>query len=253
MDRAQAIDLDRERSVGEILGSALDLYRAYPLLFLTLAVVVMAPYDLVVLAATGQGPLGQAHERFATALLVQILGFSLVGPLISALHVHALVEIGKGSRPRLAAVAVSGLLVLPVVSAAEIVANIGIALGLLALILPGVLLALRWAVVAQVAAVEHEGWIPALRRSGALTAGCYWHILGLSVITGGLAFAIRRVLGAVALGSSSSSVMLGIALDTILASFTALTLAILYFDLRARESDPGRRRIPEYQHLHDLD
>ena len=60
-----------------------------------------------------------------------------------------------------------------------IVASFGIVLGLIALIVPGVLLALGWAVVAQVAAIEHEGWLPSLHRSRALTRGHYWHIFAL--------------------------------------------------------------------------
>jgi hypothetical protein len=142
------------------------------------------------------------------------------------------------------------------VVAAVIVAGLGIALGFLALIVPGVLLALRWSVVAQVAAVEHGGWIPSLSRSRALTRGHYWHIFGLFVITalvnGGLGFAAA----ALPLGSTSgaASVAVGIATHTITASFSALTLAILYFDLRARAAGgPHVRSTPEDQHPRDLD
>jgi hypothetical protein len=60
--------------------------------------------------------------------------------------------------------------VLPVVAAAEIVANVGIVAGTYALAIPGIILSVRWSVVAQTAAVEHEGWLPALRRSWRLTS-----------------------------------------------------------------------------------
>ncbi len=59
---------------------------------------------------------------------------------------------------------------------------------------------------------------------------------------------------AIPLGSTSgaASVALGIGVYTVTASFAALTLAILYFDLRARlHSEPPSRE--EYQHLRDLD
>jgi hypothetical protein len=48
-------------------------------------------------------------------------------------------------------------------------------------------------------------------------------------------------------------VTLGIAIDTVIASFLALSLAILYFDLLARELNPVSQRASEYQHLRDLD
>lgn len=255
MSQVPSIDLDRRRSVGEILRLALGLYRDYPWLFLVLAAVVMAPYDLAVLAVAGRGPLGHAHESFVVSTLLSVLSVSLIGPLISALHTHAVVLIGEGRRPRLGQVALSGLRVLPVVSAAEIVANIGIFVGLLALLIPGLVLVLRWSVVAQVAAVEHEGWIPALRRSGQLTEEHYARILGLLLVTGVLSFGVRLAAAAIPAGVSSgvASVTLGIAVDTILASFAALTLAVLYFDLLACAAEPRARSTPEYQHVPDLD
>lgn len=72
----------------------------------------------------------------------------MIGPLISALHVHAVREIRDGSRPRLASVAPQALAALPVVSAAVIISTLGTFLGYIALIVPGVLLSLRWSVVA---------------------------------------------------------------------------------------------------------
>src|ERR1019366_6866137 len=88
------------------------------------------------------------------SLLLLLLRSALITPLISALHVHAVVSIGQGRRPRLGAIALRGVHVLPVVAAADITATAGIILGLVALIIPGILLMLRWAVVAQAAALE---------------------------------------------------------------------------------------------------
>jgi hypothetical protein len=57
-----SIDLTRNRSAAEIVRSTLRLYGDYPWLFLILAFVVMAPWDLVKLAVTGIGPLGDARH-----------------------------------------------------------------------------------------------------------------------------------------------------------------------------------------------
>lgn len=256
MESEDAVGLDRQRSIWQIIRAALGLYRSYPLLFLILAVAVIAPYQLFVLALTGAGPLAHGtHTSFQTKVLLDLVDFSLAGPLISALHVHAVVLAGEGHRPRLVPVLVRGLRVLPVVAAAEIVANVGISLGMLALAVPGIVLLVRWAVVAQTAAVDHEGWIPALRRSWRLTSGSSWRILGLFMLIVGPALAMG--LGAIALplgnASGFASVAFGIALDTVVASFFALTLAFLYFDLRACEANPHRRPMREYQHVRNLD
>ncbi len=242
MEASSAIDLGRERSALEILRTALVMYRRYPLLFATLAVGVIAPYELARLAVTGVGPLGSGKSGDeGTLLLFELIYYVLVGPLISALHVHAVIEIGEGRRPRIGPVALRGLRVLAVVVAAEIVAGVLIGLGFIALIVPGIILSLRWSVVAQTAAVDHEGWMPALRRSAQLTAGHYWHIFRVLLAIGFLTFLIAAIAGALAGGghnTSVASVLIGIVVYTIIASFGALTLAVLYFDLRAREAGP---------------
>jgi hypothetical protein len=242
VEASSAIDLNRERSAVEILRAALVMYRRYPLLFATLAVGVIAPYELARLAATGEGPLGSGSTaNEGTLLLFELIYYVLVGPLISALHVHAVIEIGEGRKPKLGLVAVQGLRVLAVVAAAEIVAGILIALGFIAFIVPGIILSLRWSVVAQTAAVDHEGWLPALGRSRKLTAGHYWHIFRVLLAIGLLTFLIGLIAGAFTGGGHSTSivsVLIGIVVYTIIASFEALTLAVLYFDLRAREAGP---------------
>src|SRR3982074_1050895 len=100
----EQITLEEPRSVGGILTATARLYQQFPVLFVTLAVAVMAPYELAVLAATGYGPLRHAHENTGVYLLLLLLKTSLITPLISALHMHAVVVIGEGRRPRLAAV-----------------------------------------------------------------------------------------------------------------------------------------------------
>jgi hypothetical protein len=253
----RAITLEVPRSTRQILATTVSLYRWYPALFAVLAVAVIAPYDLVVLAVTGYGPLRHSGESVGTYWLLHLLTPVLITPLISALHVHAVLAIGEGRRPRLGAVALRGLQVLPVVAAADVMSSIGIALGYLALIVPGILLGLRWAVTAQAAALEGESWLDALRSSRRLTATHYSHVFGLVLLCGIAAEALRLGVRALPLGSSSGagSVTVGIATDTVIASFVALTLALLYFDLRARPraAEQAKQAEREYPHLRDLD
>ena len=149
---------------------------------------------------------------------------------------HAVTQIGRGGRPSLAEVTLRGLRVLPVVAAAEIIATLGIGLGFLALVVPGVILLVRWAVVAQAAALESENWVEALKRSAALTRGNYLHVLGLLLITGLVAIFVRD-LGAAAAGKHATvvAVVVGIVVETITRSLIALCGAVLYFDLTARQ------------------
>jgi hypothetical protein len=205
------------------------------LLFAVLAFGVIAPYELIVLAATGTTPFGQGHERVSAVLILALIDSAVVGPLISALYVQAVRRIGAGERPTIAQVALQGLRVLPVVAAAEIIASLGIAAGFIALIIPGVFLLVRWAVVAQAAAIDNENWVEALRRSWALTSGNALHVFGLLFLTG-VGAAVIRSLGLSATGTHITvlTVAVGIVIDTIVRSFVALTAAVLFFDLVAR-------------------
>jgi hypothetical protein len=95
---------------------------------------------------------------------------------------------------------------------------------------------LRWSVAAQAAAVEREGWLPALRRSATLTAGHYPHVfvLGLCVVVITLLPGFLVNLGFGNDSTDPASFLVGLLLDTFTWSFTALTAALLYFDLRSR-------------------
>lgn len=254
MPAAFRIDLQQRRSLGQILGTTAQLYSRYPLLFAVLALGVIGPFELVILAITGHGPLYKGSGGLEATVLVSLTRSVLITPLISALHVHAVVAVGEGKRARLAAVAGHGFKVLPVVAAADIVSSLGIFLGFLALLIPGLILSLRWAVAPQAAALERGGWIDALRSSARLTSGNYMHVFGLLVVVGVLTTLAGLAVRSIWLGSTSGapSVAAGIVLYSVLASLSALTLALLYFDLRVPRG-ASDRAAREYRHLRDLD
>ena len=238
--QATAVDLERPKSVGELIADAVRCYRLYPGLFAQITLAVVVPYALIVLLIDGRGLLSQGGGSASAALLVLVLDLLLVGPLISALHVNAVVEIGERRHPQVNTVLARGARVLPVVAAAQIVAAFGTGLGFILLIVPGVLLMARWAVVAQTAALEDVNWIGALRRSGELTAGCYLHVLGLLISVAVINIVIARIGTALAgSGGSVVAVVLGIVFEMVTLSFAALSSAMLYFDLRARKRAPA--------------
>ncbi len=224
------------RSAHRLVRAAFELYRRYPLLFLVLAAGVIVPYEVIVLAATGAGPFAHGSLSFGASSLLTLIGLGLIGPLVSALHVHAVSEAAEGRAPRLAPVARRGLRVLPVVAAAEIIAWLGILLGFFAFVVPGIILSLRWYVVAQAAAIEHEGWLPALRRSRQLTAGHYRHIV-VFVIYVTVITSVPTLLVGFAFGhetTTPASFLVGVTLEVFTWSLGALAAALMYFDLRAR-------------------
>jgi hypothetical protein len=218
-----------------LLIDAFKLYRRYPLLFFVLAAAVIVPYELIVLLATGAGPFEQGSLDFTVGLWLALADLALVGPLVSALHIHAVREVREGGDPRLLSIARQGLKVLPVVAAVSIVSWLGITLGFMALIAPGVYLMLRWFVVAQTAAVENEGWLPALRRGADLTAGHYGHVFVFLLFIAVVVTAPALLVG-LPFGESTdvASFAVGVLVQVVGYSFAALATALLYFDLRTR-------------------
>jgi hypothetical protein len=224
------------RSARQLVRAAFELYRRYPLLFLILAAGVIVPYEVIVLATTGAGPFAHGSLSFGASSLLTLIELALIGPLVSALHVHAVSEVSEGRKPRLASVARQGLRVLPVVAAAAIIAWLGILLGFLAFVVPGIILSLRWYVVAQAAAIEHEGWLPALRRSRQLTAGHYRHLIVFAIYVT-LITSVPTLLVGFAFGHETTTVasfLVGVVLQIVTWSLSALAAALMYFDLRAR-------------------
>ena len=250
MDGGSILEIERPRSAFELMGATFALYRRFPLLFPTLAFAVVVPYQVIVLLATGAGPLAEGKLSFLTSLLLLAIGSFLINPLISALHVHAVDDVRNGRQPTIGAVARRGMLTLPVVVAAAIISSLGIAAGFVALIVPGVILTLRWAVVAQAAALEGGSWTDALRRSHKLTEANYMHVFGLGVLVGVIAVVPNYLLG-LAFGHSTTttaSFLAGVAVGILIRSFSALATALLYFDLKARfRTAPARGTVPTPQ------
>jgi hypothetical protein len=245
MDGRTNLDLDRPRSIGEMLTAAFALYRRLPILFLAFAAIIVVPYELIVLVTTGAGPLAQGHLGFFASKGLLIADSFIVTPLISALHVHAVREVGAGRRPTFGTTFRQSLPRLPVVAVAAGISGVAIGLGSLAFLIPGLLVMAIWPVVAQAAALEDGGPIDALRHSFNLTRGYRWHALGL-VICAGLVAGIPWLVLFVALGHTTTTAgtfVVGTAVQVALRSFDALATGLLYFDLVARSRygapDPG--------------
>jgi hypothetical protein len=231
------VDLGVAKPVGQVLGDALRCYRAYPGLFAALTLTVVVPFAVLVWLIDDASLIAPRSNDARAALAILVLSSLIVQPLISALHVNALVEIGAGKAPILSEVFRKGARALPVVAAAEVMSALGIGLGFIALIIPGVLLLARWAVVAQAAAIERVSWLDALRRSAELTRSNYLHVLGVVISVGLITTIIDQAFVAViGSGASAVQIVVGIAVQTVLLSFAALTSAMLYYDLRARTS-----------------
>lgn len=228
-DPSSQIDLSSPRTNGQILDAAFRTYARRPLLFMFLTAIVLIPYGVVVLLVAQS-----KHVAAATELLLALAELALVNPVIAALQMQALLDLGEGRQPRLTDVVARGLRVLAVVAAADIIAGICELVGLFFFVIPGLFAAVRLAVAAPVAATEGITWPEAIRRSLELTQGNFWRVLGLLAIQAVLTYLVALILGA----GSVAGVAVGALLAVLAQSFCMLLINLLYFDLRARRTAP---------------
>lgn len=85
-----------------------------------------------------------------------------------------------------------------------IVASIGMMLGFLLLIVPGIILSVMWSVGAPCVVVEKRGVFASLQRSRELTKGYRWQVFGLLVIYVILSWIIGAAIGGLSLATGGT-------------------------------------------------
>ncbi len=114
-----------------------------------------------------------------------------------------------------------------------IVADIGIVIGFILIIVPGLILITIWSVVAPVVVLEHPGVFAALRRSRELVRGNGWQVFGvillLYIVVGVVAFIIE---GVAASAGSGVGIVVRVIVGVLTAPLAALAASVLYFELR---------------------
>lgn len=121
---------------------------------------------------------------------------------------------------------------------AGLLAAIGIGIGFVFLIVPGLFLLTIWSVIAPVIVIERKGVLEAFGRSRELVRGNGWQVFGVIVTVIFIFIVVSIVLGAFASGLDDSDgvrIAFNVISSTITAPITALVASVLYFRLRAIE------------------
>jgi len=240
------LDLNRPRDLGALLNTTFSLYGKYFAVFASIAFAVVVPVDFVFYG----GMLGQFGSYdptppIGTSLIAGSASTLIAQPLITAMHVAAVMALGEGRRPTLKETLVRGGDVFLPVLGALLLTWLFITLGVIALVIPGIYVAIRLWVVAPAVVVENRRGMDAIRRSWDLVKDNWWRILGIVIVVGiigGVAANILRIPGTLIADSTGSG---PIALagqifgDAITYSFQALTATLIFFDLRARKEGPA--------------
>jgi hypothetical protein len=242
---------DRTVSIGRVLERAWSAVRTNPGVIFGLALLIGAVPSLLagyLFIQTGiLSPEALASGAVSpSALIAPLLFMSLISVILSALVQGALtratVVASEGGKVSFGDCLSTGLSVaLPLIGLA-IISAIGIMLGMILLVVPGIILALMWSVAVPALVVERVGVFEALGRSSALTKGAKWKIFGLAVVIIVAYWLLSTVLGLVGLsainysnpaaGMSLSGTIASAVLGTILNTAWGTIQPSLYVELR---------------------
>ena len=238
------LELRRQRDVGGLFRDSLAVYGRHWWLFVALSAAVVVPAELIV-EGIGMDMLTSSYDNsptIAETAIPTVVEFLVVTPIIAAICIHALHSIAEGQRPSPGQVLVAGFEAFTPLFAAVLLAAIGIAVGFVALIVPGVFLAVRWYFVPQAVVIDGARGRPALSRSGELVDGFWWRTFGL-VVLANLAVAVPGFVLLAPFSSIADSTdravwaLVGSAVTTsVTTPFVALFSTLLYYELRARKA-----------------
>jgi hypothetical protein len=118
---------------------------------------------------------------------------------------------------------------------AGLLAALGITLGFLLLIVPGLVLITLWLLIVPAIMLENRGVFGSFGRSRQLVSGQGWNVFGVIVLTVAILLAVNIGVSIVESGLDSrwGSLLLDIATQTAVAPFLALAWTITYYELRA--------------------
>lgn len=201
------------------------------------------------LVATSAGSLATVGLWILLSLLMVLVLWALSGMLQAAL-VYGVAEDLNGRRARFGDCLSTGFrFALPVIGI-SVLYGLAIALGFVLLIVPGVILAIRYIVAVPAEVMERAGVLGAFGRSANLTKGSRWAIFALMLVYAFLALIVEMVIGGVmaavifgsgaaaaaaAISSVSGSVvaaMSGILVGTVTTPIGAAAIASIYVELR---------------------
>jgi hypothetical protein len=236
------IELERRRDAGALLRDSFVVYLRHFWTFIALGALVVVPAELIV-SGFGLKQLTESYDSsptFAEAAIPALVSYLVVGPLITAICVHALRSVAAGGSPGAREAIVNGFEAFSPIFFAVVLAALGVLVGAV-LILPGIYLFVRWYFVPQAVVVERAQGLAALRASGRLVDGEWWRTFGLVVLVNVTALVIAVLFGApfsaIANGTDRAvwALVGEIVAGVVTQPFAALYSTFLYYDLRERK------------------
>lgn len=228
-------------SVGDVIGETFSIYgqNLGPLLGSAIVVFVVVGLVAGLLQGAGGVLLGllAAVVRLAGHALYTGFVVNLVSDVRDGRRDQSVGDLFSAAAPAILALAVFGILF-----------AIGVGIGFVLLIVPGLILITFWSLGAPAIVVERIGPLEAFGRSWRLVRGEAWSVFATLLVVLLIVIAIGVVLGAIAtpIGDGEAATWIAsIVSTTITAPIFSLAVTIMYFQLAGGSAAPAEP--PSYQ------
>ena len=206
---------------GGVIGRVMAIYRDQAAVLLGAALIVFGVDALASLLLTGSLVLVAVVLSLILSTFYQGMVVQLVRDVQDGRRDSSVGELFRSVSPA----------VVPLI-AVSILAGLGVAIGFLALIVPGLFLLTIWAVIAPVTVLERPGVLAAFGRSRQLVSGNGWTVFAVIALVFLLVVIVAVVAGVVAAAAGDEGGgVVGWLLNAVTQPVAALTASVLYFAL----------------------
>jgi hypothetical protein len=238
------------KTLGEILSSAFNLYKANAASLILIVAIVVVPLTFISSLFSGVVFEAKKHTVILVGQPVEVVsrsfGFFVAGALITALISVIISAMLQAAILRAAAQATIGDPVDPQESyrfgfkrlgsviLVSLLVGLVVVGGFILLVIPGLIFLVFLSVSVPVLIVENRRGRAALSRSWNLVKGHFWHAVGVIIVAGLITGIIGGIIGSIG-GSAWVVRWIFSSIGTIItAPFTSLVSVLLYLDLRSR-------------------
>src|SRR5262249_2368144 len=181
--------VEGELSVGHVFSSAWAIFSANIGIFLAIGLIVALP-NLIALMLAPAETIPPANPPLGTDLGAGAVGLGFVGGILAvvltlvsqAVILYVAFQYLRGQPVTLGDAVQKGFARLLPILGLVILFFLGVWVGLILLVIPGIMLMVAWSVSVAACVVEGTGPIASLTRSAALTKGYRWKIFGIFVL-----------------------------------------------------------------------
>jgi uncharacterized membrane protein len=217
--------MTRSIDVGEVIRRTFRVYVDQAPVLMPAAAVVFAISGVLRVVLTAASP-GLSLLGSLIALIATTLYTGMVTELVS--------DVRDGRRDASAGQLLSAVMpVLGQLILVAVVAGVGILIGFLLIVVPGLILLTIWSVAAPVVVLERPGGLRALGRSRELVRGNGWNVFAVILV---LVILLVILAGALEIGAVAVSTAVGVVVTVVvgilLTPISSLAAAVLYFELR---------------------